>query len=365
MAETPGREPEQRLPIPRPPAEPAPVERFTSPPSARSFELTPERAAQVVRQSSNARWVGFLITVIVAIFIAIYWFYELGPLGISEPRLDAEAASQQVLSVERGYNLYEANCARCHGENGEGGIGPVLNRQDKLFAHLNENYLRNVLEVGGRYVCGNPNSQMPVWADTGSPPGPLNYVQINDLIAFIRAPNTATYQIRDEALFEPEIDPITGEVKTFTGWVDPNYKPEADATPYPDCWTDEFATESAAPSGSPSAAPSGEASGEPSAAPPASGEPGTSASIIAANTAFTTAEVTVAADTPFVIVFENQDDSILHNVQINDASGAAVFTGEIFAGVDTRDYQVEPLPVGEYPFICTVHPTMTGTLTAE
>jgi mono/diheme cytochrome c family protein/plastocyanin len=353
MAETPGREPEQRLPIPRPPAEPAPVERFTSPPSARAFELTPERAAQVVRQSSNARWVGFLVTVIVALFIAIYWFYELGPLGISEPRLDAEAASQQVIAVERGYNLYEANCARCHGENGEGGIGPVLNRQDKLFAHLNENYLRNVLEVGGRYVCGNPDSQMPVWADTGNPPGPLNYIQINDLIAFLRAPNTETYQVRDEALFEPEIDPITGEVRTFTGWVDPNYTPDAGATPYPDCWADEFASESAAPG-----------SAEPSE-PAASGDTATVVSIVALNIAFTTTEVTVPADAPFVISFENQDAGVPHNVAINDESGAEVFKGEIFNGVETREYQVPALPAGEYTFICTVHPTMTGTLTAE
>ena len=352
MADTPGREPEQRLPIPRPPAEPAPVERFTSPPSARAFELTPERAAQVVRQSSNARWVGFLVTVIVALFIAIYWFYELGPLGISEPRLDAEAASQQVIAVERGYNLYEANCARCHGTDGEGGIGPVLNRQDKLFAHLNENYLRQVLQAGGRYVCGNPDSQMPVWADTANPPGPLNYVQIDDLIAFLRAPNTETYVIRDEALFEPEIDPITGEVETFTGWVDPNYAPEAGATPYPDCWADEFASES------------GEASAEPSGSPEASGETGDSVSIVASGIVFTTTTVTVPADTPFVIVFENQDDSIPHDVAIDDTSGTRVFQGETFTGVDVRDYDVPALAAGEYTFICTVHPTMTGTLTA-
>ena len=357
MADTPGREPEQRLPIPRPPAEPAPVERFTSPPSTRSFELTPERAAQVVRQSSNARWVGFLVTVIVALFIAIYWFYELGPLGISEPRLDAEAASQQVIAVERGYNLYQANCARCHGEQGEGGIGPALNRQDKLFAHLNENYLRQVLQAGGRYVCGNPNSQMPVWADTANPPGPLNYVQIDDLIAFIRAPNTETYVIRDESLFEPEIDPITGEVKTFTGWVDPNYAPEAGATPYPDCWADEFASESAAPSG--------EASAEPSGSPASSGAPGASVSIIASGIAFTTTSVTAPADAPFAIVFENQDDSVPHDVAIDDASGTRVFEGETFPGVDVRDYNVPALAAGEYTFVCTVHPNMTGTLTAE
>ena len=120
-------EPQRTFPVPRPPAEPAPVERFSSPPSTRSVELSPERAAQVVRQSSNARWVGFLAVVVVILFITVYWFYELAPLGFREPRLDAEANSQQVTSVERGYNLYEANCARCHGANGEGGIGPTLN----------------------------------------------------------------------------------------------------------------------------------------------------------------------------------------------------------------------------------------------
>ena len=153
MTDTPGHEPagpepepEQRLPATRPPAEVAPVERFTSPPSIRAVELTPERAAQVVRQSSNARWIGFLAVVVVILFVALYWFYELGaPLGLTEPRLKAEITAQQITMVERGYNVYQANCARCHGKQGEGGIGPVLNKQDKLFSHLNEAYIRNVL----------------------------------------------------------------------------------------------------------------------------------------------------------------------------------------------------------------------------
>ena len=84
MSDTPGREPEQRLPVPRPPAEVAPVERFSGPPSTRAVELTPERAAQVVRSSSNARWVGFLAVVVVVLFITIYWFYELAPLGLTQ-----------------------------------------------------------------------------------------------------------------------------------------------------------------------------------------------------------------------------------------------------------------------------------------
>ena len=140
-----------------------------------------------------------------------------------------------MTAVERGYNLYEANCARCHGANGEGAVGPVLNDQSKLFAHLNVNYLRNVLTVGGRYVCGNPKSLMPVWSDKGNPPGPLNYVQIDELIAFLTATNDKTYEIRDPSLNEPIIDPATGKPKTFTGWKDPNYKPAPSASPFPDC----------------------------------------------------------------------------------------------------------------------------------
>jgi mono/diheme cytochrome c family protein/plastocyanin len=357
MTDTPGREPEgpepepeQRLPATRPPAEVAPVERFTSPPSIRSVELSPERVAQVVRQSSNARWVGFLTVVVVILFVALYWFYELGaPLGLTEPRLEAEITAQQVTAVERGYLVYQANCARCHGVQGEGGIGPVLNRQDKLFAHLNENYLRTVLTVGGRYVCGDPKSLMPVWADTGNPPGPLNYRQIEELIAFLLANNDKTYIVRDEHLLDPKVDPLTGKVLTFTGWRDPNYEPAPGATPYPDCWKDEFASGA-------SASPGASASTDPNAEV---------VTISAHNIAFEPTAVTAPAGAGFTLSFDNQDAGIPHDVQIKDGSGAVVFKTDVFPGVAKRDYSVPALAAGTYPFACSVHPNMTGNLTAE
>lgn len=346
----PGEEPEQRLPAPRPPVEPAPVERFDAPPQVRAVALSPERAAQVVRQSSNARWVGFLTVVIVTLFVAIYWFYELAPLGFTESRLDSETNAQQVTAVERGNTLYQANCARCHGANGGGGIGPTLNSQDKLFAHLSVDYLNNMMISGGRYACGNPTSLMPVWSNAGRPPGPLNYVQIQDLIAFIRAPSNQIFVVRDATLGEPKVDPITNKIETFKGWVDPDYKPAPGATPFPACWSDAFNSASAAPSGAPAA------SANPNAA---------SVSIVASGVAFTTPTVTAPAGAAFVIDFDNQDAGIPHNIQIKDASGAAVFSGATFNGVETRPYQVPALPAGAYSFLCTVHPNMTGTLTAK
>src|SRR6476661_626233 len=144
--------PEERLPATRPP-ESVSVERFNAPPPVKATAgLTPARSASIVRQSGSARWVGFLTVIFVSLFIVGYWFYELGaPLGLSTPRLAAEASAQTVTDVERGYNLFEANCARCHGPSGlgpkepdaaakaaagQGYIGPQLNEQDKLFAHL-------------------------------------------------------------------------------------------------------------------------------------------------------------------------------------------------------------------------------------
>ena len=117
--------PEERLPATRPSSVPAPSDRFTAPPSAHRNDLTPERAARIVRQSASARWVGLIAVIIVSLFVIGYYFYELGlPGGISKSRLEAALEAEQVTSIERGYNIYQANCARCHGPNGEGGIGP-------------------------------------------------------------------------------------------------------------------------------------------------------------------------------------------------------------------------------------------------
>ena len=85
----------------------------------------------------------------------------------------------------------------------------------------------------------------------------------------------------------------------------------------------------------------------------------------AQNIAYDTAQLTAPADQPFTIRFANKDPGVPHNVEIEDESGATVFLGEIFNGIDTRDYAVPALPAGTYTFVCTVHPNMTGTLTVE
>lgn len=109
-------------------------------------------------------------------------------------------------------------------------------------------------------------------------------------------------------------------------------------------------------------------------APSADGSPAPSASagsgaveIDATGIAFVQASVNVPGGTPFQIAFSNNDAGTPHNVAIHveNASGAEVFKGEIFNGVDTKVYDVPALDPGPYAFVCSVHPTMVGTLTAE
>src|SRR5258706_1683949 len=112
----PGDAAEERLPA-TVPQQALSADRFASPPAIRAVAgLTPQRSAGIVRQSAAARWVGFLTVIFVSLFIVGYWFYELGaPGGLSTPALTAELDKQQVTDVERGYNPFQANCARCHG----------------------------------------------------------------------------------------------------------------------------------------------------------------------------------------------------------------------------------------------------------
>lgn len=258
---------------PREPALPAPStqpgERFYAGDQAHSVGLTEERAAKIVKQSGNARMVAFLGVILVVLFIPVYWVWTIGMpvLGVNG-QLKDEVAQQQVTDISRGYALFLANCARCHGSNGEGGVGPALNDQAKLYntvtangapgpGHLNATYLNNVLTVGGRYVCGDPNSIMPVWAQ---PYGPLNYRQIQEIIAWITASKDTsfTYQaVAAEGGAGASVPPAV----TVEGWRDPDYTPAPDASPVPACWRGDVAagggtTPSAAPVSSPGTADS-------------------------------------------------------------------------------------------------------------
>jgi plastocyanin len=104
-------------------------------------------------------------------------------------------------------------------------------------------------------------------------------------------------------------------------------------------------------------------SGSPSGSPGASSPGSVVLRVAAANIAFNPTKLDDApAGQPFAIEFDNQDPGIPHNVEIIAPAGGSVFKGEIFSGAASRTYDVPALDAGDYTFVCSVHPNMTGTL---
>ena len=103
-----------------------------------------------------------------------------------------------VYSFTEGAALYYKYCAQCHGGQGEGGVGPPLNNQDRL-GFFNEDYYYRCIEYGftGFEHLG---SVMPNWGSTAAdftydptrdkqqplPAHTLSENQINTLVQFIR-----------------------------------------------------------------------------------------------------------------------------------------------------------------------------------
>jgi plastocyanin len=162
---------------------------------------------------------------------------------------------------------------------------------------------------------------------------------------------------------------VTACSQATAGWT---YAPAPSKTPAPAA-SGSGAPGSAAPtggaSGAPaSAAPSGGASGAPSGQP----SPGGSGQLAVVNISATgikydQTEVTAPASTPFQIQFANNDAGVPHNVSLHTggAQGPEIFKGTIFNGVETRAYDIQGLDAGSYAFVCSVHPTMIGTLNVQ
>jgi mono/diheme cytochrome c family protein len=96
----------------------------------------------------------------------------LAACGSGKPSAAAQAAQARV-----GATLFAANCARCHGPNGTGGSGPVLN--SKEFLRADDLTIKNTVRVG---LAG---TAMPAWGKQFG--GPFDDKQIAELLAYLRS----------------------------------------------------------------------------------------------------------------------------------------------------------------------------------
>jgi len=131
--------------------------------------------------------IGLLLTLLMISGLTYYWLGESSRLAIAAEDFTNER-------VTRGQVVYNEQCASCHGEQGEGGIGPALN--DRLV-------LKNTLDTVFFSVVrsGVPGTQMPAWSvDFG---GPLTDEDVRDVVAFIRAWEPTAPEIQP-VVFEPD-----------------------------------------------------------------------------------------------------------------------------------------------------------------
>ena len=79
-----------------------------------------------------------------------------------------------------GKGLFTANCAECHGENGEGTTAPALNNQEFLNTATN-GYLIATVSIGRQ------GSKMPSWGIGNEEYPALNSEQRKDITAYVRS----------------------------------------------------------------------------------------------------------------------------------------------------------------------------------
>ncbi|MCP3988448.1 MAG: cytochrome c [Actinomycetia bacterium] len=126
---------------------------------------------ELEKSTTNVMIIGAVLLFGMAL---VFPFYRL-----TEPVNRENAYEEQLKSLaSSGESLWSFNCASCHGESGEGGIGPSLNAKQFLQS-ASDSQIELLVAVGV------PGSQMGAYSqDFG---GPLTSEQIKALAVYIRS----------------------------------------------------------------------------------------------------------------------------------------------------------------------------------
>lgn len=124
-------------------------------------------------------------------------------------------------NIARGQEIFAANCATCHGNAGQGGVGLPLNiaanhPKGEAAESQRRTYLTRTL------VYGRPGTFMQPWSNTNG--GPLNSEQINALVTMIMYGNweeTAAHVDSHYATAKATLAP-PANVVVYTGGVGGN-----------------------------------------------------------------------------------------------------------------------------------------------
>jgi plastocyanin len=89
---------------------------------------------------------------------------------------------------------------------------------------------------------------------------------------------------------------------------------------------------------------------------------GAEVTVQAVDIQFEPGEIQLPAGQPLRIVLDNRDAGVPHDIGVRQ-DGRDLGTSPIVTGLAMTEVRFGPLEPGTYQYVCTVHPSMTGTLT--
>lgn len=155
----------------------------------------------------RAKTLGVFLITALALFTAFYWVTDKDRRDTAYNGLQEELVAYGKIIFGPPSTEYPAvaNCAQCHGPNGEGGeVGDTGRQAPNLHGHqvvdklkVNPNYVNLVIRYGGVVVSGDVNSPMPAWSSEVG--GPLTKEQVDAVTALVEswAAETAQQPVED------------------------------------------------------------------------------------------------------------------------------------------------------------------------
>lgn len=120
--------------------------------SERKYEKLSSISSPILIQRFEAMTLHWLAMMLICSFLL--WSGGISALGQDHPMSGS--------SQDRGAQLYQSNCAYCHGADGKGGRGPAIATLPKVIAMSNQDLM-------GIVHKGEPDQGMPGFPDLGDP----------------------------------------------------------------------------------------------------------------------------------------------------------------------------------------------------